>query len=222
MLSSLLFSFNIIHTWWSVQFFGKNKRTQTRGRLIFYRLASVGQLCWTEMLRRPAWTTVQCLLACLTPWKWKWKSLSCVCLFATPWTDYTVPWNSPGQNTGEGSLSLLQGIFPTQGSNPALLHGKQILNQLSPKGSPRILEWAAYPFSRGSSRHRDQTGVSCTAGRFFTNWAIREKPPRGLSVNPSLSCSKRGCFFFFFLLSSLKQALPDQGLRDGETLLSSG
>ena len=32
------------------------------------------------------------------------------------------PWNSPGQNTGVGSLSLLQGIFPTQGSNPGLLH----------------------------------------------------------------------------------------------------
>ena len=35
------------------------------------------------------------------------------------------PWNSPGQNTGVGSLSLLQGIFPTQGSNPGLLHCKQ-------------------------------------------------------------------------------------------------
>ena len=32
------------------------------------------------------------------------------------------PWNSPGQNTGVGNLSLLQGIFPTQGSNPGLLH----------------------------------------------------------------------------------------------------
>ena len=42
------------------------------------------------------------------------------------------PWNSPGQNTGVGSLSLLQGIFPTQGSNPGLLHCKWILFQLSP------------------------------------------------------------------------------------------
>ena len=33
------------------------------------------------------------------------------------------PWNSPGQNTAEGSLSLLQGIFPTQRSNPAFLVG---------------------------------------------------------------------------------------------------
>ena len=79
--------------------------------------------------------------------KWKWKSLSRVQLFATPWT----PWNSPGQNTGVGCHALLQGIFPTQGSNPGLLHCRQILYQLSHKGSPRILEWVAYPFSSGSS-----------------------------------------------------------------------
>ena len=56
------------------------------------------------------------------------------------------PWNSPGQNTGERSLSLLQGIFLTQGLNPSLPHCRQILYQLSHKGGPRILEWVAYPF----------------------------------------------------------------------------
>ena len=59
------------------------------------------------------------------------------------------PWNSPGQNTGVGSCSFLQGIFPTQGSNPGLLHCRQILHQLSHQGSPRILEWIAYPFLQG-------------------------------------------------------------------------
>ena len=49
------------------------------------------------------------------------------------------PWNSPGQNTGVGSLSLLQGLFPTQGSNPGLLHCSQILYQLSHKGSSSFL-----------------------------------------------------------------------------------
>ena len=44
------------------------------------------------------------------------------------------PWNSPGQNTGVGSLSLLQGIFPTQGSNPGLLDCRQILYCLSHQG----------------------------------------------------------------------------------------
>ena len=46
------------------------------------------------------------------------------------------PWNSPGQSTGEGSLSLLQGIFPTQESNWGLLHYRWILYQLSYQGSP--------------------------------------------------------------------------------------
>ena len=70
-----------------------------------------------------------------------------------PWTvpaRLLCPCNSPGHNTGVGSLSLLQGIFPTQGSNPGLPHCRQILYQLSHKGSPRILEWVAYPFSSGS------------------------------------------------------------------------
>ena len=38
----------------------------------------------------------------------------------------------------------------------------------------RILEWVAMPFSRGSSWPRDRTQISCIAGRFFTNWAMRE------------------------------------------------
>ena len=46
------------------------------------------------------------------------------------------PWSSPGQNTGVGSLSLLRGIFSSQGSNPGLPHCRQILYQLSHKGSP--------------------------------------------------------------------------------------
>ena len=46
------------------------------------------------------------------------------------------------------ALSLLQGIFPAQGSNAGLLHWGRILYRLSHKGSPRILEWVTYPFSR--------------------------------------------------------------------------
>ena len=83
-------------------------------------------------------------------------------------------WNSPGQNTGVGSLFLLQGIFPTQESNSGLPHCRQILYQLSHKGSPRILEWVAYPFSSRSFQPRKWTGVSCIVGEYFTNWAIRE------------------------------------------------
>ena len=113
------------------------------------------------------------------------------------------------KNTGVGTLSLLQGIFPTQESGQGLLHCRWILYQLSYQGSPkvpwsevkwsevkvtqlcptlcdpmdytvhgilqaRILEWIDFPFSRGSSKPRDQTQVSLIAGRFFTSWAIRE------------------------------------------------
>ena len=60
------------------------------------------------------------------------------------------PWDSSGQNTGVGSLSLLLEIFPTQGSKPGLPHFRWILYQLNHKGSSRILAWVACPFSMGS------------------------------------------------------------------------
>ena len=75
-----------------------------------------------------------------------------------------------------GCHALLQGIFPTQGSNPGLLHCSRMLYCPSHQGSPRILEWGAYPLSRGSSWPRNWTGVSCIAAGFFTSWATREVP----------------------------------------------
>ena len=112
----------------------------------------------------------------------KWSEVKVAQSHPTLWPHglYST-WNSPGQNTGVGSLSLLQRIFPTQGSNPGLRYCRPILYQLSHKGSPKILEWVAYPFSSGSSWPRNQTGVSCIAGEFFTNWAIREAQLPGTS-----------------------------------------
>ena len=85
------------------------------------------------------------MLQCISKWmssfylyflgKWKWKLLSHAWLFTTPWTIYS-PWNSLSQNTRVGSHSLLQGIFPTQGSNPGLPHCRRILYPLSHQGSP--------------------------------------------------------------------------------------
>ena len=99
-----------------------------------------------------------------------------------PWT---IPWNSPGQNTGVGSLSLLQGIFPTQESNPGHPHCMQILYQLSHKGCPRILKWEAYAFSSMFSAHCEHLvklvhflPPSHLSHKCFT-WGIRE-PPSGL------------------------------------------
>ena len=80
------------------------------------------------------------------------------------------PWNSPGQNIGVGSLSFLQWIFPTQGSNQGLLHCRQILYQLSHKGSPRILEWVAYPFSVRSSWPNNRTEVSCICRQILSGY----------------------------------------------------
>ena len=76
------------------------------------------------------------------------------CLTLCDPMDYSLPGssvheNSPGKNTGMGCHAFLQGIFPTQGSNPGLPHCRQILHHLSHQGSPRILECVAYPFSRG-------------------------------------------------------------------------
>ena len=65
------------------------------------------------------------------------KSLSRVQLFATPWTVALLcRWNSLGKNTGVGCHSLLQGIFPTQGSTPGLMHCRRILHHLSHQRSP--------------------------------------------------------------------------------------
>ena len=65
----------------------------------------------------------------------KFESHSVVSVSLRPHGLYS-PRNSPGQNTGVGSLSLLQGIFPTQGSSPGLPHCRWILYQLSHKESP--------------------------------------------------------------------------------------
>ena len=81
------------------------------------------------------------------------------------------PWNSPGQNTGVGSLSLLQGIFPIQGSSPGLPHCKQILHQLSYQESP-YRELGPHLFSG-----------------FHSHWIISTKvlPACGCLVLPALN-----------------------------------
>ena len=110
------------------------------------------------------------------------------------------PWNSLVQTTGVGSLSFFQEIFPTQRSNPSLLHCRRILCQLSHKGNPRILERIAYPFTRGSSQPRNQTRIFCLTGGFFTNWSIREVP------NSNMPFTK--IYLFFNLLPYYNSGIP--------------
>ena len=105
---------------------------------------------------------------CMLQWRWKIPRAAtetvcvCVCLVtqscptlcdltACSPPDSPVHADSPGKNTRGSCHALLQGIFPTQESNPGLLHYRQILYHLSHQGSTSILEWGAHSFSRGSS-----------------------------------------------------------------------
>ena len=110
------------------------------------------------------WTCVSCigrqiLYHCAT-WEalFKWSGSRSVTSDSLWPHGLYSPWSSLGQNTEVSSLSLLQGIFPTHRSNPGLLYCRRILCQLIHKGSPRILEWLAYAFSRGSSQSRIEPG----------------------------------------------------------------
>ena len=80
----------------------------------------------------------------------------CACVLScSVVSDSATPWTAPGissdrgdslaKSTGVVSHALLQGIFPTQGLNPSLLHCTRILYCLSHRRSPRILEWVAFP-----------------------------------------------------------------------------
>ena len=139
------------------------------------------------------------------------------------------PGNSPGENTGVGSLSLLQGIFPTQGSNPGLPHCWQILYQLSHKGSLISLIGSAKFYVNlinSKSIPKSGTGVdetpvhnpfiAASGGCFLTNCGmVRLKRQITCSQNPAVeqpeekhyrhSCSKggmkevNGAFLFSFL-----------------------
>ena len=131
---------------------------------------------WLSRVIKSWETGKKCFLGLLNPtfsefWG-KSESCSVVSNSVTPWTIQSMELNSPSQNTRVGNLSILQGIFPTQGSYPGHPHCSRIPYQLSHKGSPRILEWVTYPFSSRSSQPRNRTVVSCVTGGFFTNSAM--------------------------------------------------
>ena len=105
------------------------------------------------------------------------------------------PWNSPGQNTGVGSLSLLQGIFPTQGSNPGHSHCRWILYQLIHQGSPkRFALGAAIRIRRGRQTeeekyHRTFLMLLFSHSRnqlFATPWAAAYQASLSLTISRSL------------------------------------
>ena len=123
------------------------------------------------------------------------------CLTLQPRGLYS-PLNSPGQNTGVGGLSLLQEIFPTQGSNQGLLHCRQILYQLSHKGSPNQLyldknlkmnKKGKYLFTAFTSTPWDQgQTMKASLQRWEQEQIWRESfPPSSRDSFPCLSNSTR-------------------------------
>ena len=88
---------------------------------------------------------------------------------------FSVHGDSLGKNTVVGCHTLLQGDLPNPGIEPKSPTLQADSLPLSHQGSPRILDWAAYPFSRGSSQPRNQTRISCTAGGFFISCELPGK-----------------------------------------------
>ena len=138
--------------------------------------------------------------------------LSHVWLFAAPWTVACQDPLSMGilqEKYWSGLSCPPPGIFPTRGSNPGLPHCRQILYHLSHKGSPRILEWVAYPFSRGSSQPRNRTAVSCIAGGFFTSWVNREAQKKTISKDKNWYSNLFRVFFSIVTLThEVKKQTP--------------
>ena len=90
--------------------------------------------------------------------------------------------DSPGKNWNGLPQPPLGGLLHP-GIKQGLLYCRWILYRLRHRGSSRILEWVAYPFSRGTYQPRNQTRVSCIAGRFFTSSATREAHKTRISRN---------------------------------------
>ena len=125
------------------------KYIQTESKVVVARWFMGVSVQWVQSLSFGKWETFWTCMVMMVTQRWACAyvtesesgSRSVVSGSLQPHGLYS-PWDSPGQNTGMGSLSLLQGIFPTQGSNPGLSHCRQILYQLRQKGSPMSLNWA--------------------------------------------------------------------------------
>ena len=94
------------------------------------------------------------------------------------------PWNSPCQNIGVGSLSLLEGIFPTQGSNPGLPHCRWILSQLSHKGSPGYESWT---IKKAECQKIDAFELWCWRKLLRVPWTARSSQSILNEISPEYS-----------------------------------
>ena len=134
-----------------------------------------------QLFRNPGSFLIFALSASLKHyWSWvpytsvfqlKSQSVSCSvmsdCLQPLEPTSLLCPWGSPDKNTGVGCDFLLWGIFLTQGSNPGILHCRQILYHLR------------YQEGRGNGTHRR----ACALGLFLLHFYYK-----GFSHKTTLSC----------------------------------
>ena len=141
------------------------------------------------------------------------------------------PWDSPSMDTVVACHFLLQGLFPTQVSNPSIpspsLTGgviffltsatwewsevkvaQQCPTVCDPRDytvhgvlQARILEWVAFSFSRGSAQPRDLTQVSHTVGRFLTRWATWETSATWEALRKSIETNTPGTYITYLNLT---------------------
>ena len=119
----------------------------------------------------------------------------CLCFSQKPYLKYFIiyccflemigmelfPWNSPGQNTGVHSRSLLQAISPTWDRTQVSFIASRFL-PAEPQGKPKNTGVDSLSLSSGSSPPRNSTRVSCIAGVFFTSCTTREALLRGKGI----------------------------------------
>ena len=102
------------------------------------------------------------------------------------------PWSFPGQNTGVGSLSLLQGIFPTQGSNPGLPHCRQILYPAEPQGKPSEMPSGKLSSFLGQVPMNPVSLIQNMLLDKLTQLYTLHVLPRGETTQPTDRCGRSG------------------------------
>ena len=123
-----------------------------------------------------------------------------------------VWWRMDGGRVGR----VIESESPSVVSDSLWLHGLYTVHGIF---YARMVEWAAFPFSRGSSQSRDQTQVSHIAGRFFTSWATREVewvayPSSSGSSQPNQMESKQGLLYCRWIFYQLYQKVLGRVIRE--------
>ena len=131
------------------------------------------------------------------------------------------PWDSPGQNTGVGSLSLLQGIFPTQGLNPGLPHCRRFLYQLSHQVNLNVHKWSTSLHGIPGSQENEWGRSMCTDLERCTHTKTKMAGGGTIYTKEALQCSVWENRFYSlgdpvhhspFLISARVQPQQDPGV----------